>query len=319
MPTTGPACIERVATALRQVADGAIDPPAFTVGDEFQGSYPTLGAAIDAALTRAAGCSPPRSTSGSGSAGARSPSSTPTPESRTGRAGGPRETPSRQTAETQRQPGFTLVRTTFRAADDTRTDVAAVNAALMCRDHLLGSLDERSLRIVKGLMNGRTKKELAADEGISASAVSQRAGRDGLDLIVLASAIPSECAVSAVAVLLIAVGIADLCRRRSASAWLPLAIGPVVVVACAALCALWHVGDIPLLVLAAAAAVVWEWLCLRSERSGRQQAAPLAVFVAALALLIVLSGWSSAVGGRRRAVVGTGCTCRCATSRPPGC
>ncbi|CPR11180.1 hypothetical protein BN971_02460 [Mycobacterium bohemicum DSM 44277] len=33
-------------------------------------------------------------------------------------------------------------------------------------------------------MVGRTKKELAAAEGISASAVSQRAGRDGLDLIV---------------------------------------------------------------------------------------------------------------------------------------
>src|SRR5438445_13407585 len=40
----------RVATALRQVAEGAIDPPAFTVGDEFQGNYQTVGAAIDAAL-----------------------------------------------------------------------------------------------------------------------------------------------------------------------------------------------------------------------------------------------------------------------------
>jgi hypothetical protein len=40
---------------------------------------------------------------------------------------------------------------------------------------------------VRGLLNNRTKKELAAMEGISASAVSQRAGRDGLDLIVLAS------------------------------------------------------------------------------------------------------------------------------------
>jgi len=40
---------------------------------------------------------------------------------------------------------------------------------------------------VKGLMIGRTKKELAAAEGISASAVSQRASRDGLDLIVVAS------------------------------------------------------------------------------------------------------------------------------------
>ncbi|HKI43105.1 MAG TPA: RNA polymerase subunit sigma-70, partial [Mycobacterium sp.] len=71
--------------------------------------------------------------------------------------------------------------------EDARTDVAAINAALMCRDHLLGSLDDRSVRIVKGLMNDRTKKQLAADEGISPSAVSQRAARDGLDLIVRAS------------------------------------------------------------------------------------------------------------------------------------
>ncbi|HET9889988.1 MAG TPA: RNA polymerase subunit sigma-70, partial [Mycobacterium sp.] len=84
-------------------------------------------------------------------------------------------------------PGFTLVRTTFRADGDTRSDSPAINAALICRDHLLGSLDERSLRILRGLMTGRTKKELAADEGISPSAVSQRASRDGLDLIVVAS------------------------------------------------------------------------------------------------------------------------------------
>ena len=37
--------------ALRDVAADAIDPPAFTVGDEFQGSYPTVGAAIGAALS----------------------------------------------------------------------------------------------------------------------------------------------------------------------------------------------------------------------------------------------------------------------------
>lgn len=36
-------------------------------------------------------------------------------------------------------------------------------------------------------MTDQTKKDIAAAEGISASAVSQRAGRDGLDLIVVAS------------------------------------------------------------------------------------------------------------------------------------
>ncbi|CQD04576.1 hypothetical protein BN000_00859 [Mycobacterium europaeum] len=176
----------RVAAALDQVAAGAIDPPSFTVGDEFQGSYPALGGAIDAALTVRLLLAPDidvRFGLGWGAVTVL--------DADAGIQDGPGWWTAReaiqQTAETQRQPGFALVRTTFRAAGETRTDVAAVNAALMCRDHLLGSLDERSLRIVRGLMTGRTKKELAAAEGISPSAVSQRTSRDGLDLILLAS------------------------------------------------------------------------------------------------------------------------------------
>lgn len=102
---------------------------------------------------------------------------------------------------------------------------------------------------------------------------------------------------SAVAVLFIALGVADLCRRAVRATWLPLTVGPLTVVGCAALCALWHARDIPSLVLAAAATVVWEWLCLRSERIAGQQAAPLAVFAGTLALLAVLSGLSSAACG----------------------
>jgi hypothetical protein len=176
----------RLAAALRQVGEGALDPPAFTVGDEFQGSYPTVGAAIDAAVSLRLAVAPDidvRFGIGWGSvtildADARI---------QDGPGWWAAREAIQQTAEAQRQPGFALVRTTFRAAEGTRTDVAAVNAALICRDHLLGSLDERSLRIVRGLMTGRTKKELAAGEGISPSAVSQRAARDGLDLIVVAS------------------------------------------------------------------------------------------------------------------------------------
>jgi SatD family (SatD) len=176
----------RVAAALRDVSGGALDAPAFTVGDEFQGSYPTVGAAIDAALALRLAVGPRidvRFGIGWGAVTVL--------DADAGIQDGPGWWTAReaiqQTAEAQRQPGFALVRTTFRAAADTRADVAAINAALICRDHLLGSLDERSLRIVRGLMTGRTKKELAAGEAISPSAVSQRAARDGLDLIVLAS------------------------------------------------------------------------------------------------------------------------------------
>jgi hypothetical protein len=175
-----------VTAALAQVAGGAIDPPQFTVGDEFQGSYPTVGAAIDAALSLRLSVSPNvdvRFGIGWGAATVL--------DAAAGIQDGPGWWAARdaiqQTAEAQRQPGFARTRTMFQASDNSRDDVAAINAALLCRDHLLGSLDNRSLRILKGLMNNQTKKELAAAEGISPSAVSQRASRDGLDLIVLAS------------------------------------------------------------------------------------------------------------------------------------
>jgi SatD family (SatD) len=172
--------------ALRDTAADAIDPPAFTVGDEFQGSYPTVGGAIDAALALWLAMAPEidvRFGVGWGSvmvldAGA-------------GIQDGPGWWAAREaiewTAAAQRQPGLALVRTSFRVDGEARPDVDAINAALLCRDHLIGSLDERSIRILKGLLNNHTKKDIAATEGISASAVSQRAGRDGLDLIVQAS------------------------------------------------------------------------------------------------------------------------------------
>jgi hypothetical protein len=170
--------------ALRDVSAGAIDPPAFTVGDEFQGSYPTVGAAIDAALSIRLTVAPGidvRFGIGWGAVSVLDPER--------GIQDGPGWWAAREaiewTAAAQRQPGLALVRTSFRG--DNRTDADAINAALLCRDHLLGSLDERSIRIVKGLLTNQTKKDIAAAEGISASAVSQRAGRDGLDLIVVAS------------------------------------------------------------------------------------------------------------------------------------
>ena len=91
------------------------------------------------------------------------------------------------TASTQQQAGMVHVRTAFRNDTGAGADPHAINAALMCRDHLLGSLDERSLRILAGLRAGRSKKELAMAEGISASAVSQRANRAGVDLLLVAS------------------------------------------------------------------------------------------------------------------------------------
>jgi hypothetical protein len=177
--------------ALRTVANDSIDAPAFTVGDEFQGSYPTVGQAIAAALSVRLAIAPDvdvRFGIGWGQAVVL--------DRDTGIQDGPGWWAAREaiewTASAQRQPGLALLRTAYRTADSAGPAAGPINAALMCRDHMLGSLDERSIRILRGLLHHRSKKELADEEGISASAVSQRAGRDGLDLIVTASRYLSE-------------------------------------------------------------------------------------------------------------------------------
>lgn len=102
---------------------------------------------------------------------------------------------------------------------------------------------------------------------------------------------------SAVAVMLIAMGIADVIRRITDRVWLPAVVAPIVVILCAALAGLWRWGDIVLLVVAAAASVGWVVLCARAERTGRRQVTPLVVFGSALTVLILLSGWDSEVAG----------------------
>ena len=72
------------------------------------------------------------------------------------------------------------------ATDDERAP--AVNAALLCRDHMVGSLDERSIRILRGLMAGRTQTDIAPEEGVSPAAISQRVRRHGLEVILAAQA-----------------------------------------------------------------------------------------------------------------------------------
>jgi len=172
--------------ALGDIAAFAIDPPAFTVGDEFQGSYPTVGAAIDAALTVRLAVAPEidiRFGIGWGEVTILDPE--------TGIQDGPGWWSAREaiewTAAAQDQPALASVRTTYRSTASTGPNADAVNAALLCRDHLLALIDTRSLRLLRGLREGKTKKELAAAEGISASAVSQRTARYGLDLLVAAS------------------------------------------------------------------------------------------------------------------------------------
>lgn len=59
-------------------------------------------------------------------------------------------------------------------------DAALTNAYLLCRDEILGGLDERGKRLLHGTVRGDTQTELALAEGISQSAVSQKLARSGV-------------------------------------------------------------------------------------------------------------------------------------------
>jgi hypothetical protein len=78
------------------------------------------------------------------------------------------------------------LRTAYRRDGESGPDPDPVNAALMCRDQMVGSLSERSLRLLRGTFTGATQVQLAEEEKISASAVSQRVRHDGLAVIVAA-------------------------------------------------------------------------------------------------------------------------------------
>lgn len=97
--------------------------------------------------------------------------------------------------------------------------------------------------------------------------------------------------------MLIAMGIGDVFRYQTDRTWPAVTAAPVAVVVAAVLAGLWHLGDIPLLVIAAVASVVWLLLCARAERTGSHELAPLALFGSAVGLLILLSGWGSEVTG----------------------
>ncbi|KGN38422.1 SatD family protein [Knoellia subterranea] len=181
--------LHRALEQALSTANAAIDhvePLEITAGDEFQGVFEHLGEALDAALRVRLELLPLADTRHGVGRG-----STTTLDPVRGIKDGPAWWAARDAiVEAERAAGRAAlghVRTAYRVAegepDDTGT-TAAVNAALLCQDHLLGSLSERSLRLVRGLLDGMTQRELAAAEGITASAVSQRVRADGLAVIV---------------------------------------------------------------------------------------------------------------------------------------
>ncbi len=191
---------ERVEQALARVNASvkAVSDLRVTTGDEFQGSYATLGAALDAALRVRVQLLP---TSDARFGIGRGPVTT-LDEDR-GIEDGPGWWAARDAIEAAEEgaerPATRRLRTAYRVATKeasrqgdgppagTGDEVDAVNAALLCRDHLVGSLSDRSIRLLRGLMDPHTtQSELAAREGISASAVSQRVRADGIGVVLAA-------------------------------------------------------------------------------------------------------------------------------------
>src|SRR3954447_24664848 len=162
-----------------------IVPLRITVADEFQGCFATVGQAVHASLWLRLRLAPAQLRHGIGWGQVAVLGEEPRVED------GPGWWVARAAIETGRADaagaGTRLLRTAYRLAPDTDgPDPGPVNAALVCRDQLVGSMSERSRRLLRGVLDGSTQAELAVAEDISASAVSQRMRNDGIAMIVAA-------------------------------------------------------------------------------------------------------------------------------------
>ncbi|NLJ52650.1 MAG: RNA polymerase subunit sigma-70 [Intrasporangiaceae bacterium] len=163
---------------------GLVDPLRITVGDEFQGRFETVGQALAATLRLRLALFPDgdiRFGVGWG---------TTTVLDDEGTQDGPGWWAAREAIDwvktAEKDSPTERVRTAYRNAEDDGPGAPEVNAALLCRDHLVGSLDERGRRILSGMLDGQSQAEIAASERVSPSAISQRVRRDGIALILRA-------------------------------------------------------------------------------------------------------------------------------------
>lgn len=85
-------------------------------------------------------------------------------------------------------PAQRWLRTAYVVAEGSEggADPALVNAGLVLRDERVSGLSERSVSVLRGLLSHEPQRDIADVLGISASAVSQRVRADGLAAIVAA-------------------------------------------------------------------------------------------------------------------------------------
>jgi hypothetical protein len=174
-----------IADALALANDrlAPMQPLTPTIGDEFQGLFADLVSALEATLVvRLAlrGGVDVRFGIGSGPVirfeGSRAPFDQDGPAWWSAR-----EAVDHVREQSQRQESSKGLRTRWVDADDEGSfRVASVNAFLQCRDELVGAMDTRDAAAMLGLLADEPLTRIAEAEGISASALSQRAIRGGL-------------------------------------------------------------------------------------------------------------------------------------------
>jgi hypothetical protein len=161
-----------------------VTPPWITAGDEYQGAFATVGAALMAGRWLRLALLPAvdvRHGVGWGPAEVLGED----PRIEDGPAWWAARAAVVAAEEEATRPGHQRRRTAYRLADGyDGPDPAAVNAALVLRDEMVGGLSDRALGVLRGLLSGRTQREIAEDEDVSASAVSQRVRHGGLAALV---------------------------------------------------------------------------------------------------------------------------------------
>ena len=179
---------EQLSDLLARVNDicAPTTPLRITVGDEFQGSFATVGEALQASLRLRLGLLPGHDVRhGVGWGDVRVLQEQPRVED------GPGWWVARdaihQVQQAQEHPATRFRRTAYSVEEGVSgPDPDLVDAVLLMRDAAVGALSARSVSILRGLLAGQTQRDLAEALGISPSAVSQRVRSDGLTALVAA-------------------------------------------------------------------------------------------------------------------------------------